>query len=58
VPSRSPKARSGVVSHGTLSVGSIRIARHEPPFWALTANRKSGGVAASQPAIAAGVGVR
>jgi hypothetical protein len=32
------------------------MARNEPPRWALTANRKSGGVAASQASTFASVG--
>ena len=42
VPSRSPNARYGPVSHGTLVVGSTPSARNEPPRCALTENRKSG----------------
>src|ERR1700693_5669110 len=56
VPSRSPKARYGPVSQGTLTVGSTWRARNEPPRWALTENRKSGGVAAPQPAPLQGGG--
>ena len=58
VPSRAPKARYGPVSHGTLAAGSTCSARNEPPRWALIANRKSIGVAASQAATAAGEGWR
>jgi hypothetical protein len=58
VPSRSPNARYGAVSHGTLVAGSTWSARYEPPRWALMANRKSVGVAASQPATDAGLGLR
>ena len=56
VPSRSPNARYGPVSHGTLTTGSTWRARNDPPRWALTENRKSGGVAATQPATLEGVG--
>ena len=58
VPRRSPNSRRGVVSHGTEVAGSTVSARRLPPRWALTANRKVAGVAASQPAIAASVGLR
>ena len=56
VPSRSPNARYGPVSHGTLVSGSVCIARNDPPRCALTENRKSGGVAATQPSIFDAVG--
>ena len=47
VPSRSPNARYGPVSQDTLSPGSTARERNEPPRWALTEKRKSGGVAAT-----------
>ena len=43
VPSRFPNARNGPVSHGTLTTGSTWSDRKDPPRWAFTENRKSGG---------------
>jgi hypothetical protein len=48
----------GVVSQSTLSTGSTWSARNDEPRWALTAKRKSSGVAASQPSTAAALGWR
>jgi hypothetical protein len=50
VPSRSPNRRYGSVSQGRPASGDPPIARHDPPRCALTLNRNSGGVAASQAA--------
>lgn len=46
------------MSQATLSSGEPDSARNAEPRWALTAKRKSGGVARSQPAIAEAVGRR
>jgi hypothetical protein len=56
VPSRAPNRRIGSVSHGTLAVGSTESDRNDPPRWALTANRKSVGVAASHASTFSGFG--
>ena len=42
MPSRSPNARYGPVSHGIPGSGSPLIARHEPPRWAFTLKRNAG----------------
>jgi hypothetical protein len=54
-PSRSPKARYGPVSQGTLVAGSASD-RAEPPRCALTVNRNPGGVADSHAATFAADG--
>ena len=56
VPSRSPNSPSGSVSHSIVSAADPNRPRIAEVRWAFNANRKSGGVAATQPRIADGVG--
>lgn len=46
------------MSHSTVSAGDPNRPRIADERWALTTNRKSGGVAATQPRIPDGVGRR
>lgn len=46
------------MSHATLSTADPKSPRIAEDRWALTTNRKAGGVAATQPRMAEGVGRR
>ena len=59
MPSRSAEAAErGRSSQGTEVAGIDGQRPQAAPRWALTANRNEAGVAASQPSIAASVGLR